>query len=655
METVWTVDFESMPIGPRPEHYPPKPTSVAIRRPDGASHFFNWGHPDAVNWESEWSQALAMLWEAWNSGLPLLFHHAKFDLSICYEICGLPELPWQRIHDTMFLAFLVDPYSRTLGLKELAVTWLGMPKDERDAVDEWVLANKNRLPLFPFVNKGKRPTKSSAGAWIGFAPGALVGPYAIGDVDRTWRLFQALYPMVQAAGMQEAYDVERQVMPIFYANERDGLRVDMARLEADIEVYRAAFAYVEDWLRWRLNSGGLNFDADQDVADALERNGIVTEFKRTAPTKAHPNGQRSVAKGNMHPDMFTDQDVAQALGYRNRLKTTLTMFMEPWLAQAQTWGGRISTNWNQVASPDGGTRTGRPSTRNPNFLNISKDFEGKPDGYKHPTHLAGLPPLPLVRRYILPDDGHVLLKRDFSGQELRVFAHGSQGDLLRQYQANPELDVHHYVGENIARLTGQPHWVEDDSRTALKAMNFQGLYGGGVPALSEALRISHAKAKEFKSFHDQALPDRRIFSNTLSTIVRGGGAIRTWGGRLYVRPPFKKQKRTGQISDADYVLINYWTQGSAADITKRAMIELNNHPDYHSRFMLQVYDELNMSSPVDAAPRQMQVLQEVMESIPLRVKMLSDGSVGRNWGEMLKIKDGVSLEDRLIELGVHDV
>lgn len=637
MIPIWTIDFETFPIGPRPDHNPPWPVGVAIRNPDGESTYLSWGHPSGNN--CTWDDAASRLHAVWQSDLPVVFHNAKFDTSICYERFGLPRLPWDRVHDTMFLAFLLDPYARTLGLKKMAEIWLGMPPDERDEVEEWVLANKARLPRFPWIKNSKgepggAPTKRNAGAWIGYAPGELVGPYAIGDVDRTWKLFQVMMPAVQDAGMQEAYDVERQVLPIFMENERVGLRVDMERLESDVALYRQYFGWVEDWLRQRLNATGLNFDADDDVADVLDRLGVVTEWAKTA------TGKRSTSKDNMHPDMFNDPEVANALGYRNRLKTCLKMFMEPWLEQAAVRGGWISTEWNQISGENGGTRTGRPSTRNPNFLNISKSWTGRGDGYVHPAHLNGLPELPKVRRYILPDEGHIILKRDFSGQELRVFAHGSQGRLLEQYGKDPNLDVHQFVGDEISVVSGDPIWSEASGRTRTKAMNFQGLYGGGIPALMKALRISRTEAQKFKAFHDQALPDRRVFSDTLGTIVRSGRAIRTYGGRLYVRPPFKKQKSTGAISDADYILINYYGQGSAADITKRAMIALHNHPDYSSRFMLQVYDELDISSPADDAARQMNALRESMEGIPLRVPLLSDGEWGRNWGDMEKLKDG---------------
>jgi DNA polymerase I len=625
---VWTLDFETQPIGPRPGHYPPEPVGLAIRTPEGESHYMAWGHPTGNNCSRE--NAARVLRAIWAEDRPIVFHNAKFDLAICYEIFGLPVLPWERVHDTMFLAFLLDPYARSIGLKQLAVDWLGMPPDEQDAVRDYVLAHKADMPRFDFMNKpdGKptNPTPSNAGAWIAYVPAEIVGPYAIGDVARTWGLFQVMYPSVVQSGMGDAYDVERRLLPHVMENERTGLRVDVERLQRDVAEYQHWFEMVEGWLRWRLNAPGLNFDADQDVADYLESTGIVTEFAKTA------TGQRSVSKKTMHPEVFTDQEVAQALGYRNRLKTCLSMFMEPWLKQALTWNGRISCEWNMVSNPDGGTRTGRPSTRNHNLLNISKEFEGK-DGYTHPTHLPGLPELPLVRRYIIADEGHILNGRDFDGQEMRVFGHFEQGELLAQYEADPKLDVHGFVGGKITDMTGQTL-----GRGKVKILNFQALYGGGVPAAKDAMRCTYAEAQKFKAFHDSALPGRRVLANELSAIVREGGAVRTYGGRLYVRPPLKKQKN-GRIGDSDYILINYLVQGSSADVTKRALLRLLEHPDFASRWLLNVYDELVISSPVEIADEQSRLLGWAMSGVPLRVALLTDAEQGPNWGEMTERKD----------------
>ena len=549
------------------------------------------------------------------------------------EGLGLPLPRWDRIHDTLFLAYLTDPHARSLGLKELCEDLLEWAPDERDDVAAWIMAHKDALHQTYGAKFGlTRPTPKKTGAYTGFAPGDVVAPYACGDVDRTAALFAFLYPAVMEASMGYAYDTERELMPILMANEREGMRVDMARLDTDIWGYQADFAHVEDALRGVLGASGLNFDADADVAAILLQRGVVPpeNWTMTKPTEAHPGGQYSVSKDALRPEHFTGPDggeIASALGYRNRLKTCLSMFMEPWFAQGDVNGGYITTNWNQVRNPeDGGTRSGRPSTDKYNFLNLSKKWEGRDDGYIHPAFL-GVRELPLVRRYILPDKGETFIHRDFDGQEMRVFANGEQGDLWQKYQENPKLDPHAFVGTELMRVAGR-----EIERTRVKTLNFQGLYGGGIPALQNKLRCSAAEAKQLKVFHDKALPGRVTLNEEIKKLVRRGLPIRTWGGRLYfVEPP---RTVDGRMRNFEYKLINYYCQGSAADLTKRSIIDWHNHPKRQSRFLVTVYDEINGSA--GDAKGQLAVMREVMEAPRLTVPMLSSAKLGPNWGDLEK-------------------
>ncbi len=619
----WTLDFETMPIGPRPEHFPPKPVGLAWRDPHGN-----------VGYETSMSEMGKVVHAAKEARVTKIFHNGKFDMHVATKFFGVrfqdePHL----FDDTMIIAFLIDPYARTLGLKPLADKWLGWAAEEKDACVEWIMARKDELPTFPWLNKGKKPSRSTAGAWLAWVPVEILAPYAIGDVHRTFGLYQVWRPLLHACGMEEAYDVEKGVMPVFMHNEEIGMRVATERLEEDVHTFGIAFKYVEEWLRWKLNAPGLNFDSDADVAAILKSRGIVTNFAKTA------TGGDSMSKKTLHPDQFADPQIASALGYRNRLKTAMDMFMVPWLEQSKARpDGRISTDWNQVQGDGGGTKTGRPSTRNPNILNISKTFEGRPDGYVHPDFL-GVPHLPLVRKYILANEGEVILKRDFSGQELHVFGHYEFGELKAKYLENPDLDVHNFVGEKAIHLMGR-----EIPRGNVKILNFQGMYGGGVPAAASEMRVPYNVAKEFKDFHDRALPGRKILSDQLAIIVRSGRAIRTYGGRLYSRPPFIKRNGKGPLSPADYRLLNYLVQGSAADITKRAMLNLVNDPEWNSFFMMQVYDEMNISAPIDEAVMQMTVLKNAMESVPLSTTLPTDGEYGFDWGTMNKLKTIRDLE-----------
>lgn len=631
-----TIDFETYPIAQRPD-YPPRAVGVAIKWPREHSQYWAFDHPVGNNALPE--GAIAELEKVWRSGLPILCHNAKFDLAVACEGGGFHMPPWERVHDTMFLAYLCDPHARKLGLKELAEDLLTWPPDEKDAMADWIMSHSEALlAAYPWNKSSpgqRRITKSQVGAWIFASPGDVVAPYACGDVDRTAALFEHLWPIVQEHGMGAAYDRERQIMPILMENERDGMRADVAGLAHDTTLYGVAFKKAEDWLRRELRASGLNFDADQDVASVLSQRGIVADdaWQRTKGTKAHPEGQLSMSKENLLPTHFTGPNgaaIASALGYRNRLKTCLDMFMRPWLAQAQRNRGYITTNWNQVRDPKGGTRTGRPSTNEHNFLNISKDFEGRTDGYIHPEFL-GVPALPLCRKYVLPDEGEVFLHRDFDGQELRVFAHFEQGQLWDAYQRDPATDPHAVVGAELLELTGQ-----ELERTKIKVLNFQAIYGGGVPAAQRKLNCSYAEAKQYKAFHDRALPGRKILSEEILRLVRSGAPIHTWGGRLYFPEDPKFDKARGRMQSYEYKLINYLVQGSAADLTKQSIIDWHSAARKCSRFLVTVYDEINISAPPDTEQYEMNLLREVMEAPRLTVPMRSSGKKGPNWGELTK-------------------
>lgn len=647
--TYVTADFETWPIMQRP-NFPPKPVGLALWPQGQPEEYMAFDHVAGGNTHTE-HDARERLRQMWvDPTVTFVWHNAKFDLAVAEEQWELPRLSPERFEDTMILAFLNNPYEPRLGLKPLAAKYLDMPPDERDAVASYVMHHKTQFEQqwaqggYAVSQGPLKVQKGKEGAWIFAVPGEIVSPYAKGDVIRTGRLFSLLEPVVQKAGMGAAYLREKQLMSILMDNERSGMRVDVAALQSDINRYSAAFEYVEAQLRHHLGASGLNFDADQDVASVLVQSGAVPEqnFSRTAPTKLHANGQYSMSKDTLLPELFTGVtrtgalgwQIASALGYRNRLATCLNTFMRPWLAQAERNNGYITTNWSQTREMATGAVTGRAVTAFHNFLNLPKDFSGRDDQYDHPAFL-GVPQLPLCRSYILPDDGQVFLHRDFAGQELRVFGNFEQGDIWSQYQQDPKLDVHARVGAQFMQAAGR-----EIERTKIKVMNFQALYGGGAPALAKKLRIALSEAKELKKFHDQALPGRKILNEEITRILRRGDPIRTWGGRLYWPTEPGEHGR-----ETFYKVLNYLIQGSAADLTKQALIDWNDLrlalPPWlaTARFMVTVYDEINICAPPEVAHLHMRLLKVAMEDDRLSVKMLSDGKWGSAWGRVEKYKD----------------
>lgn len=610
-----TVDFETHGIEGRP-HYPPIPVGVSIKLPNKASRYYAWGHPTANN--STQAQAIAALKQAWACPTGVLFHHGKFDIDVAETHMGMPPLPWDKLHDTMFLLFLHNPHSITLGLKPAAADLLDMPAGERDEVKEWVLAN---------VPEAK---PSTWGAYIWKAPGDLVGRYANGDTERTDGLYKFLYPLILEAGMGPAYDRERKLLPIFLESERNGMRVDVEGLRRDIPLYQKELVKAEAWLFKKLG-GEFNLDSDKELADRLNDTGIVTEW---AVTKT---GRRSTAKKTMTVDRFNDKEVYQVLGYRNRLTTCLRMFMESWLIKAEASGGTIHPNWNQVRQIKGandtkGTRTGRPSCDDPNLLNIAKSFEDKGDGWTHPTVIKLLP-LPLVRTYCLPDKGHVWCHRDYNQQELRLLGHFEDGAIMQAYIDNPKLDIHQFVKEEILRITGK-----DFPRTPVKTINFGRIYGEGVPSLAEKLGLPIETIKDLRAAQNTALPGLPELDKAIKAMAKAGEPIITWGGRVYYVEPPKFSEKFGRNMTFEYKMLNYTIQGSAADCTKEAIIRWYYHPKRNpkTKFVVTVYDEINISAPIKTAKKDMKLLQECMESLEVDVPLLTDGKSGTAWGHLVK-------------------
>lgn len=631
-----TIDFETRPIEPRPK-YPPEPVGVAIRAVRGHPMYLSWGHPSGNNVTREQAvDVLRRLVE--DEEVQFLFHNAAFELSIFFERLGLPRLPWHRVHDTMFLLFLYDPHAKSLSLKGASEELLNWPAEEQDELHEWIYAHRKELiaeygsPEFNKITRAKSGANSPA-AWIAYAPGDLVGRYAMGDVQRTLALFEFLYPKIRAEGMEAAYDRERRLLPILLENERSGLRVDVEGLRAAVPAYQTALLQVEGQMRAFLGTPDLNFDNDRELAEAFQSCGVVHEDAWVLTKKSK---QPSVSKDNLPPESFTDPLFASAFGYRNRLVTCLKMFMVPWLEQAEANGGYIHTQWNQVRGSRGGARSGRPSMTKPNLLNVSKSFEDRSDGYVHPAELQ-LPPLPLVRDFILPDEGHLFVHRDFSGQEVRIFAHFESGELAEAYRQNPMLDPHTWVKEAIRRAVGK-----DLERTRVKNVTFARIYGGGATSVYNQARCSSLnEAKEIMAFHDSAIPGRKILNDEILRIVRRGEPIRTWGGRLYYVEPPSYSKEAGRVQSWDYKLINYLVQGSAADVTKEAVCRWYEQggPSYGARFLLTVYDEINISSPRGRARSDMIFLREIMDGMELDVPMRSDGKIGESWGKLAKFVD----------------
>jgi DNA polymerase I len=581
---ITTLDFETEGIKPWPD-YPPKPVGLAVRHADGRSEYLAWGHPSGNNSSRE--QAEALLRSVWDE--PILFHNAAFDVEVAHKEFGLPMPP--LVHDTMFLMFLYDPHADTLALKPVSELLLGMPPDEQNSLEKYIRAH---------IKNSKE-----WGAHIASAPADIVGPYAIGDVERTHRLYEFLLPRIVSDGMEGAYVRELKLLPILLEATRRGIRVNVDKLAEDAELYDTCTVYADDWVRKKLNSPELNLDSNEELANALDKAGLASGWPRT------PTGKRSTSKAALKAAV-TCADTLAVLAYRNSLQTCLTTFMWPWYEQAKV-GGRCHPSWNQVRSDLYGTRTGRLSSSKPNFQNVPNEF-----GIVTPANLI---PLPKLRDYLLPEQGHAWVKRDYSQQELRVLAHFEDGALLRAYQDNPRMDVHNYAAELIKKFTGHTF-----DRKQTKIVSFTLVYGGGIPALSDKLESSAGEAETLKESYLASMPDVRQLMTDIKARGRSKRPVRTTGGRLI----YAEKSKDGR--DQSYKLLNHLIQGSSADITKQSIINWHERKSASHLFLATVHDENNISAPIGEEGQALHELGSAMLDVPLDVPLLSEGFVGRSWG-----------------------
>ncbi len=577
-----TVDYETHAIKPRPE-YPPKPVSMAYKEGAKASKFLSWAHPCENN--STPLEAFRLLQRWWNDpSVTLLFHNSKFELEVTYEHFGLPVLPANRYEDTMILSYLHDPREPSLGLKQLADKYLDLPPEEQEELKDWIIEN---------VPEARR-AKQQWGAYISFAPGKLVGRYARGDTDRTYLLYRYIMPYIKDTGMEAANTREKELNPIILEMESKGVLVDSKRLKKDLPKYEKMYKRLENACSKML--GGININSGKQLAEALLEGGFVDDLPITE--KGNYQTGRDVLD-----EYILDPVLKKKLQQHSKLDKILSSYMRKW---AQTPNGIIYP-WFSATRGErkGGTKTGRFSS---NFQQVPK----APDD----------PNLPFMRNYIVAPPGFVLIKRDYSQQELRILAHLEQGALLNAYIANPIMDMHAEVKRLILQVSGV-----DLNRSDVKIINFGTIYGMGIAGIARKLGISYDEAKKLKNLHSKALPGLVEVNKRLKALARRGEPLYTHGGREYYAE-----------KDFEYRQLNIYVQGSAADHTKEAMIRVNEAiKEYDARILSQVHDELIVLAHKSNAKRVNKIFKEAMEFKYFDVQTPSDGAMGVSWGDMKEV------------------
>jgi DNA polymerase I len=587
--TIITIDFETMPIVSGSNKMP-EPVGVSIKYDDNHSTYYPIDDASI--------ELLRMAYITDNA--LLLFHNAKFDLRVALEHLSLPIPKPERLMDTMIMAYLNNPRDESLGLKELSTKYLNLPPDEQDDLQQWLKAN--RLP----------------DSHIYQAPFELLSKYAKGDTDRTYLLYQHFKPLFNIKDtpanqqMGNALEREMQIIPIVIDMEMNGvtLRGDIQQIESDLT---DRFNAIDDEL---LDYGAGEKPGSKSMFNVLREKGYIDESKFVYTDKGNVRYGREFLE-----QYITHEPLLKLLILRSKMQKLLGTYVKPYAKSASMYDGQFYPYYNQTRGTDDfGTRTGRFSSNIQQMPKDKKDDEG---------NLIIDADLPSVRSLIVAKPGNVLLKRDFSGQELRVAAHYAEGSILEAYRANPALDVHSFIQNLIEQKTGLSL-----KRDHVKTISFLKLYRGGAALLANKFSIPLQQARDFFEAYNNALPEFEKLMRDVENTAMRGVRIRTWGGRKYDVEPSKN----GQTFY--YKMGNVLIQGSSADMTKEAMIRYYYAPHRKGNLLMTVHDELVVEVPYEKHVSEMELLRWAMDDIPgWDVPLRSDGFIGTNLGEMRGYND----------------
>lgn len=638
LKPIYTVDFETKPIEDHKQA--PQPVGVAIQHPDGKVEYLAFGHRTGNNCTFE--QAKGKIWDffykASKGEIELLFHNAKFDISVAILYFGVIMPPWQQLHDTQFQLIFNDPHAKDLRLKESSERLLGMKPEERDQLQDWVQLHESAAVEEMYARlKPKKPklTKEDcAKALVWLAPVELVAKYAIGDVVRTRLLHDFLYHKILESKQDRAYDLERRILVHLIPLEMRGYPIKKKQLEEDLTRFQEAkqeaairiFEKLKTWVDI----------ASPALGKVLMRKGAVTGLARNPPTekmlaKGITEGNISTSKDSLEGAKFKDPQLKALIRYWRGIEYRENNSFQPWLDSAGA-GNTIYSSWNQTrgASPDGdpnGARTLRFSVAW--FLNMARAL--KVDY----TCLEGLPKIPAPASYLLPYEGYDLIAcRDISQQEYRIGAHFENGQLMQQYQDDPLLDIHTLNLRTVEDLGLRLIELFDakGARDIIKVFDLAVLYGMGLDKTATKAKVDKILGKLIRDAIRQSIPDLIQWGYALQKQEMRQGYVRTYMGAKLTREPGFTLPNGHEINFG-YKLPNHKIQRSAAEQLKEIICIWHEEgyaaqwPWYMSR-----HDENNICATRDDWRLAQKALAEVTDRSNFNVEMVSDLAVGTDFG-----------------------
>ncbi|RNJ64218.1 MAG: DNA polymerase I [Porphyrobacter sp. IPPAS B-1204] len=514
-----------------------------------------------------------------------IFQNGKYDMNVLAR-AGINVSP---IDDTMVISFALDAgrgeegMGGGHGMDELSQRHLG----------------HTPIPFKDLCGTGKKA--------IGFAEVPLdrATAYAAEDADITWRLHAHLKPRLAVEGGSRVYErVDRPLIPVVAAMEREGIRVDRARLAKLSEEFAIEIGRLE---------GEIHAVAGQEftVGSPKQLGDILFDKLGYKGGKKGKSGQYSTDVSVLEKLSLEGAPIARlVLEWRQlaKLKSTYTDALQEAINPKT---GRVHTSYSLV-----GAQTGRLSSTDPNLQNIPiRTAIGRQ-----------------IREAFVPEPGNVLLAADYSQIELRLAAHMADVASLKEAFAHGE-DIH---ARTAREMFGE---VTRDTRARAKTINFAILYGISRWGLAGRLEVTPEEAQAMIDTYFQRFPGiQRYIHETLES-VRAKGYSETLFGRKTWFPRINS-KNQAERQGSERAAINAPIQGTSADIIKRAMARmlpaLADAGLHDVRMLLQVHDELVFELPegrVDAAtPIIRQVMAEAaLPAVTLSVPLGVDIGTGLSW------------------------
>ena len=424
--------------------------------------------------------------------------------------------------------------------------------------------------------------------------------------DFLFRLAPVLRAEVEKQGLLELYEkIDLPLAPVLARMERHGVRVEPKSLDAISKRAVSELAALEKQI-FKLAGAEFKISSPQQLAEILfdKLNLPMPRRVRAKPRSTAAEVLEELARVHELPQKVMD--------YReiSKLKSTYADVL-PELIDPRT--GRVHTRFDQT-----GTATGRLSSSNPNLQNIPIRTELGRE----------------IRAAFAADKGNLLLSADYSQIELRLLAHFSEDPVLIEAFRRGE-DIHSRTAQEVFGVA--PFAQTSEHRRAAKVINFGIIYGLSAFGLARNLNIDQKEAAKFIAAYFERYSGVKAWLDRQVAETRISGSTRTLFGRIRPIPEISSPQPSLR-NFAERTAMNTPLQGSAADLIKIAMIEIDRRlptEGFAAKMILQVHDELLFEAPEKEIPRLKKLVKQSMENVQeLKVPLIVDVKVGPNWRDM---------------------